>query len=61
MNDCDYYLTFEEFKQMYPGLASCEMVILRDHEGDRMWQRQKDGWWRLSDEAGGSLCGIAPR
>lgn len=49
----DGYMTQEEFTKLYGrDLARKELVTLLEHDGERMWQRQSDGWYRLSDKPG---------
>lgn len=49
----DGFMTLEEFTNLYGReLARKELVILQEHDGERMWQRQPDGWYRLSEAPG---------
>lgn len=44
------FMTHEEMAQHFPGKKRLELVVLREHDGDHMWQRTPDGWYRLSNE-----------
>lgn len=47
VNDDDL-MTLEEFRSLYPELAKKELVVLTEHDGDRIWARDTDGWHRLA-------------
>jgi len=46
----DGFMTLEEFRSLYgPELAKKELVVLAEHDGERMWSRDATGWHRLGD------------
>ena len=45
------FIPLTEFAGLYgPVLSKKELVTLVGRDGPRMWQRDKDGWYRLEDE-----------
>lgn len=52
MTDPRDHMDLAEFKLLYPSLATKELVVLCEHDGDSMWQRRSDGWHRLGDKPG---------
>lgn len=44
-------MTLAEFDATYgKEFGKNELVVLTENSGERMWQRDKDGWHRLGDE-----------
>jgi hypothetical protein len=43
-------MTHQEMQQHFPGRKRLELVTLIEHDGERMWQRESDGWYRLNDQ-----------
>lgn len=48
------YISHVEFKENYgPELARKELVVLHERDGEHMWKKEADGWYRLQGEPSG--------
>lgn len=49
------FMSHDEMAQQFPGRRGLELVVLVEHDGEHMWKRERDGWYRLSDEVSGGV------
>lgn len=54
----DTFMTQQEMKATFPNLSpKAELVMLTEHDGEHVWQRDRDGWHRLDCQPCGAVTG----